>query len=93
MAGLPPLYGTKRSLMPAVSAMIAASSCQSPPVPDVEMVNLPGFFFAYATRSSKLLNGESGFTDQLASEFAACMYCQSSHAFDVEWPITRTNLL
>ena len=54
---------------------------------------LPGFFLAAATTSSKLWYGEFDRTDQLASEFAAWKYCQSSQAFEFECPMTRTNLL
>ena len=72
---------------------MSASSCQSPPVPDVDMDILPGFFFAASITSSRVLYGESGRTDQLAMEFADWKYCQSSQALESECPITRTNLL
>jgi hypothetical protein len=53
----------------------------------------PGFAFALAITSSKDLKGEFVRTDQLAMEFAAWKYCQSSQVLDSECPITRTNLL
>ena len=40
-------------------------------MPEVEIDTLPGFAFAAATTSSNVLNGESGLTDQLASDEAA----------------------
>ena len=70
-----------------------ATSCQMPPVPEVEMVSLPGLALANFTMSSKVLNGDSPRTDQSASEEAACMMVQSSQDLLVVWPMTRTNLL
>ena len=79
--------------MPAWLATISASSCHRPPVPEVEIEILPGLALAALTTSSKVLNGESGLTDQLPKELPPWKYCQSTHGFDVACPMTRTNLL
>ena len=64
--GAAPSKGTKVNFSLCLWAMATAARCQAPAGPEWPTVTTPGFALAYSTRSFKVLNWESAFTESPA---------------------------
>jgi hypothetical protein len=62
MLGLDPLNGTWRKRAPVFPVSSSMRRWGVPPVPLVPTLKVPGFFFAYSSRSFRVWNGESDLT-------------------------------